>query len=494
MTRSFRDVLALRFALITTAGMALCVLATFLALRAILDAELDASILNVASIQAAALTDARTGEMHFHEWDLTPQEAESVRPLVRYAQVWSAGGESLLRSRYMLDDLPVDPVALTAASAGDIVWREADFEAYPVRSVYYPLVRLGHLHHEHVLQVAAPLDARNAMLRRVGVFGVVMVLLTAVASILGGRWLATRAIRPVTEIIEQAEGMGGGTLRRRISAWADTREYERLVQVLNTMLSRIEESFESQRRFTADASHELRTPLTALRGELELALRRERPGEEYREVLRSAHEEVLHLGRIVEGLLTLARSDAGAFRLRREPAALEVPVREALERAAPEAGRQGVVVEAHLEPIQGSVDPGLFLQLVANLLGNAIRHAGPDGRVRITLAAGGGSAVLEVEDSGPGLPPGAGARVFDRFWRGDPSRTPAVSGQGTGLGLAIVKVIAEAHGGRVSAEDGSPLGGARLRVELPLDSGERGGRGARSVAAGSVVPEATSSI
>ncbi len=471
MTRSFRDVLAIRFALITTAGMALCVAATFVVLRAILDSELDSSILNVASIQAAALTDAETGEMHFHEWDLTPQEAESVRPLVRYAQVWSAEGESLLRSQYMVRDLPVDPAALRAASAGEITWREADFEAYPVRSVYYPLVRLGQAHHEHVLQVAAPLEARNAMLARVGVFGVIMVLLTALASILGGRWLAARAIRPVTEIIEQAEGMGAGTLRRRISAWADTREYERLVQVLNTMLERMEESFETQRRFTADASHELRTPLTALRGELELALRRERDGEEYREVLRSAHEEVLHLGRIVEGLLTLARSDAGAFRLQREPADLAEVVGEAVERSAGEARRSGVTLEYDASgPVRGAFDDGLIVQLAANLVQNGVRFAGEGGTVRVSVTGRNGQAELTVEDSGPGIPAEAGDLVFQRFWRGDPSRTQGNGVQGTGLGLAIVRVVAEAHGGSATVSNDSPLGGARFRVHLPLQA------------------------
>jgi two-component system, OmpR family, sensor kinase len=475
MSHSFRDLLALRFAAITAVGMALCVAATFLVLRHILDGELNASVLNVASIQAAALTDEESGDMHFHEWELTPEEAASIQELVRYAQVWSGQGESLLRSRYLIRDLPMSPEALRAAAGGELVWREADFDGTPIRSVFYPLVRLGHLHDEHVLQVAAPLTTRNAMLRRVLVFGFVMVLLTALAGLLGGRWLAGRAIRPVTAIIDQAEGMGGGTLRRRISAYADTREYQRLVQVLNTMLDRIQASFEAQRRFTADASHELRSPLTAMRGEMELALRREREPDEYREVLRSAHEEVLRMGRIVDGLLTLARSDAGAIRLRREPVDLADRVRDALERARGEADRLGVALELQASmPLPGALDAGLMGQLVWNLVQNAVRHAGPGGRVRVGVgreeAGNGGppAAVITVEDTGPGLPPGSEEQVFERFWRGDPSRTHDGGGEGSGLGLAIVKVIAEAHGGTVSADNGSELGGARFRARIPL--------------------------
>jgi len=472
MTRSFRDLLAVRFALITTAGMGVLVLATFLVLRHILDAELNANILNVASIQAAAVTDQESGEMHFHEWDLTPEEAQSIQELVRYAEIWSADGVSLLRSRYMTGHLPTDPEALRSAAAGELVWREADFEGTPVRSVFYPLVRLGDLHHEHVLQVAAPLDTRNAMLRRVLALGGVLILLTAVGSLLGGRWLAERAVRPVTAIIDEAEAIGVGTLRHRISAYADTREYQRLVQVLNMMLDRIHAAFESQRRFTADASHELRSPLTAMRGELELALRKERSPEEYRAVVESAREEVVRLGRIVEGLLTLARSDSEGIQPRLARSDLREPVDEAIERVLPDAKRHGVsVTRVGPSPVPGLFDPDLVGQMVWNLVQNAVRYSGPGATVQVSVHSEGGFARIRVEDSGPGLPHGCEERVFERFWRADPSRTHGEGDEGIGLGLAIVKVIAEAHGGEVRASNRASGGGARFEVLLPGLSG-----------------------
>ena len=494
MKRSFRDLLAIRFALITTAGMALLVLGSWLALREILDAELDASIMNVASIQAAALTDQDSGVMHFHEWDLTPDEAASIRDLVRYAEVWSSEGASLLRSRYMTESLPFEVGALRSASDGDLVWREARFQGSEIRSVFYPLVRMGHLHEQHVLQVAAPLGTRNAMLRRVLLLGVGLVGLTAVGSLLGGRWLAERAVRPVAAIIDEAEAIGTGTLRHRISAYSDTREYERLVQVLNTMLDRIQAGFDSQRRFTADASHELRSPLTAMRGELELALRRERPPEEYRAVLGSAREEVMRMSRIVEGLLTLARSDSGAIQPRLARTELGEIATEVAGRAEAEAAERGVKIETLTPvPIPGVWDGDLVVQAAWNLVHNAIRFSPRGGTVRVSTSqsapgvpvpaapsispergfpatppAEQREALLTVEDSGPGLPVGSEERVFDRFWRGDPSRTPGQDGDGTGLGLAIVQVIAEAHGGRVTAGRSSSLGGARFELHLPL--------------------------
>jgi len=307
---SFRSRLALRATIVVTVGLSVLCFGTAFALRVLLDREVDASILSVASIQAASLADGPTGEMHFHEWDLTPEEAVSVRDLVQYAQVWDENGVSLLRSQYMAGDLPVDPEALGQASAGDLVWSRQEFDQTPVRTLFYPLARLGAAHEGHVLQVAAPLEQRNAILRRAVLFFCTLTLLMAVATYAGSWWLAGSAVRPIHAVIDQAEEIGARSLDRRIQAYAETIEYRRLVQVLNTMLDRLQAAFEAQRRFTADASHELRSPLTAMRGEIEVALRRDRTDEEYRDVLRSTLEEVARLSRTSEELLTLARSDA----------------------------------------------------------------------------------------------------------------------------------------------------------------------------------------
>ena len=484
MARSFRGLLALRFGFLAATGMSLCVLITWFAFRHMLDTELNASILNVASIQAAAVTDHAEGVMRFHEWELTPDEATSVVELIRYAQVWDESGASLLRSRYMVRDLPTDPEALERAAAGELVWRTAEFGGYRIRSVFYPLVRLGDLHDQHVLQVAAPLETRDTMLRRVAGFGVGLVLLTALGGMLGGRWLASRTLRPVNAIIRQAEEVGAANLAHRISAYADTAEYERLVMVLNTMLDRIQGSFEAQRRFTADASHELRTPLTSLRGEIELALRRDRDPDDYRETLESALEEVLRMGGIVEGLLTLASADAGAIELQREPLELGALAAEAVARARGGSGESGGPVGSEAPSVEvvtplggppdgvtGAFDGRLMVQAIGNLVTNAVRFAGPSGQVRVTVGSRGEVGIVSVEDSGPGLAPGEAERAFQRFWQADPSRSPEGTAPGVGLGLSIVEAIVRVHGGSVRAGRSRDLGGAEFRIEIPLGAG-----------------------
>ena len=472
MSRSFRFQLAARFTGAMTAAVAMIALASLLVLRSVLDRELNASILDVASIQAASVTDSPDGEMHFHEWQLTPEEAASVRDLIRYAQVWSESGRSLLRSQFMIEDLPLDREALARAGAGELVWREQDFDAVPIRSLYYPLARLGSAHERHVLQVAAPLVAHHQMAERLAMFFAGVTLVVALASFGGSWWLAGRSLRPVHEITDQAEAIGGRSLDRRIDAYADTREYRRLVEVLNTMLARIQGAFEAQRRFTADASHELRSPLTALRGEIEVALRRDRDAAEYRRVLESALEEIERLSRITEGLLTLARADAGALRAGTEPRDVGEVARQVVERLRPKAEAKGITLSLEAREATGSrADPGLLSQVVWNLADNAIRFTPAGGVVDVSLGRVGGMLEVAVTDTGPGLGPQP-ELLFQRFYRADASRTPEGETAGTGLGLAIVRSIVQAYGGRIEAENLAE-GGTRVAAWLSIEAPDR---------------------
>lgn len=471
MTHSFRARLARRFTVVMGVATALLAVAGYLALRVVLDRQINASLSSIASIQAATLTGDPTGEMRLHEWDLTPQEATSLRDLNRYVQVWSESGESLVRSRALPRDLPLDPTSLSRALNGEITWHEDAFGGTPLRSLYYPLGRMGPEHDLHVLQVAAPLQARDRTLSFARAFLAGVFVVVTAGTFLGSWWLGNRAIQPVHEIIDQSEAIGGGTLGRRISAHADSQEYERLVAVLNTMLDRVDSAFESQRRFTADASHELRSPLTALRGELELALRRERSPEEYRRVIGSALEETERLSDLAANLLTLARSDAGVIEPRWTPIDLRERVADTIDRIANQAEGKSIEIVQHASgPVPALCDPGLVDRLAWNLLDNAIKFTTPGGRVEVDVRPQDGHVVLEVSDTGPGLRPGTEEKIFQRFQRGDISRGPV---EGTGLGLAIVKVVAEAHGGTVTA-DNRRTGGARFRVTLPTDG--RGGR------------------
>jgi two-component system OmpR family sensor kinase len=275
-------------------------------------------------------------------------------------------------------------------------------------------------------------------------------------------------VRPVHEIIDQAEAIGAGSLDRRIGAYADTQEYRRLVEVLNTMLSRIQYAFDAQRRFTADASHELRSPLTVIRGEIELALRRQRSPEEYRRVLESSLEEVVRLSRITEDLLTLARSDAETPRTTGEPVRCAEVARRILGRFQGAVQDKGLDLAVDIPPeLDAPLDPVLLSQVIWNLVDNAVKFTPAGGRIGVVLSHGHGVVEFSVTDSGPGLGPEP-ARVFDRFFRADEVRTPGEETSGTGLGLAIVRALVEGQGGEVGAEN-LPEGGARVFARLPVE-------------------------
>jgi len=488
--RTFRFQLAARMAASVTVGLTVIGALSYVAMRNSLDRQIDASLMNIASIQAASVTSAPSGEMEFHEWALTPDEAASVLDLNRYAQIWTTDGRSLLRTRYLTRDLPLDREALADAGQGRLVWAEQRLGDVPVRSLYYPLVRLGSAHFQHVLQVAAPLVARNATLRRLALLLLGFIVVASAGTFAGGWWLAARVVKPVADIIDQTEDIGARTLGRRIDARADTREYQRLVQVLNTMLGRLDHAFDAQRRFTADASHELRSPLTALQGELELALRRERSPEEYRRVIASGLEEAQRLARTAEDLLTLARADAGVLR----PRLREGNLAEVVERTCERLRGRAEAKEIRLVFRDGSSGPALIdgemvQRLAYNLIDNAVKYTPAGGEVAVSVlpAPGIPGAELRVEDTGPGLPEPQLGLLFDRFYRADGSRTPIDGVGGTGLGLSIAQAIAAAHGATITAAN-RESGGARFVVTFPIVAGTSESSAAAPVAAR---PEAT---
>jgi two-component system OmpR family sensor kinase len=466
-TVSFRFLLAVRVTLALTGAVTAVALLSYFALRQTLDRELEASMMAVASIQAATVTADPSGEMHFHEWELTPEEASSVRDLIRYLQIWNTDGESLLRTSHISEDLPLDTVALARAGEGELAWTNGTFEGMPIRALYYPLERMGDLHIQHVLQVAAPMEARNRMLRKAALLIFFIVVTAAAAAFPGGWWLAGRAVDPVDTIVDQAEAITAGSPRRTIDAYADTWEYKRLVQVLNRMLARLQAAVDAQRRFTADASHELRTPLTVLRGELEVALRRERTPEEYTRVIRTSLEEAERLSRLAEDLMTLTRSEAGAQRLQLAEGDLAERARNAVSRLSGQAhGKEIEIVGPASEVVRAEFDPDLMDRVLWNLLSNAIKFTPVGGRVEVTVQEEGDGVALQVADTGPGIPPDQLDRVFDRFFRIDEVRTSGGETSGTGLGLAIVKAIVDLHGGEVVASNGTG-GGTIFRVTLP---------------------------
>jgi two-component system OmpR family sensor kinase len=288
----------------------------------------------------------------------------------------------------------------------------------------------------------------------------------ALASI-AGYVLAGLSLRPVESMRRRAAAISAETPGERLPVPQTRDEVERLGETLNEMLVRIEEAFQRERDFVADAGHELRTPLALLRTELELALRHARSAQELREAVRSSSEEVDRLAQLAEDLLLIARSDRGKLDLQLETletADLLNSVASRFEWRAQENGRPLRAVRSSGFQVRG--DRLRLEQALANLVENALRHG--DGEVRLQAAPIDGLVELHVTDEGQGFPPQFLGRAFERFARADGAR----AGSSAGLGLSIVRVIAEAHGGsaHIANNDG---GGADAWIALPSAAGAR---------------------
>jgi two-component system OmpR family sensor kinase len=284
-------------------------------------------------------------------------------------------------------------------------------------------------------------------------------------------WLASRVLAPVDALAEAVAAVHPSDLSARLDESRAPDELAGLARAFNASLGRIEEAFARQVRFTADASHELRTPLAVIRTQVELAMRAPRTAIEYRETLEACLRAVERMGGLVEGLLTLARSDASDAAAPRPQVALDELVEDQAEFLRPLAEAADVELDFTLEPAQVRGDPRLLGDAVRNLIDNGVRYNHRGGRVDVALASEGLSAVLRVRDTGQGIPPESREQVFERFHRLDDARSRDHGG--AGLGLAIVRSIVEAHGGSVSVESSAGQG-STFTVRLPVANGVGG--------------------
>ena len=285
-----------------------------------------------------------------------------------------------------------------------------------------------------------------------------------------GYQIARQGIRPVEEIAATARRITSSHLGERIMAEGYPYELAALALTFNNMLEGLESSFERISRFSADIAHDLRTPVNNIRGEAEVALARARTIDEYRDALESSLEEAVRLSDLISNLLFLARAESPLTHLRLESidvAELLQGLREYYDASAADAGVVLTSAEPR-QPVFAELDRTLIQRAVGNLVSNAVAHTPEGGTVAIKTHSEAASVFIEVSDTGVGIPPDALPRVFDRFYRVDPSRSKASGG--TGLGLSIVQGIVQLHRGNVQIAS-RPGTGTRVTLCLPTRQG-----------------------
>ncbi|MBE0599267.1 MAG: heavy metal sensor histidine kinase [Desulfuromonadales bacterium] len=341
----------------------------------------------------------------------------------------------------------------------------------PLRLLSFPVIEDSHL--VDIIQVG---ESQAVMAHTLGDLRQTFLVFSPLALlilIVGGWYLAGQALAPMARMARAARQVTAENLSQRLPVEHPGDEIAMLAENVNAMLARLEESFRRIRQFSGDASHELRTPLAILRGETEVTLRWARDPEEYRRTLESNLEEISRMGRIIEDLLTLAKSDAGELPLEIRELSLSDLLQELYLQGNTLGESRSIAVKLRLEvteEIRIRGDELRLRQMFLNLIANGIKYTPPGGEVEICLAVRQEEAVVSVHDTGIGIPPEHLPHIFDRFYRIDKARNRADGG--TGLGLAISKGMVEAHAGRITVAS-TPGKGSTFTVFLPLQGPER---------------------
>jgi heavy metal sensor kinase len=371
----------------------------------------------------------------------------------KYLQVRDEKGNWLFRSSRMIEENPDLPAASSLPKAGLI--SEFHQGIHQVRTLSYPIT----VHGEHYsVQTGIALDKSIALLAsfrtKLSLFAPILILLAT----LGGHAMSRKALFPVARLAAEVQRINDRNLDIRLPVSKAKDEISDLSRTLNQMLERIDKAFASVRAFTGNASHELRTPISLLRTEIEVALYRPRKAEEYRSTLGLLHDETMRMTDLVENLLSLARTDAGAETITLTP----IDLRQLLRRLAGTwksvMDQAGLVfaVEIPNERVIVLGDEDSMHRLFSILLENAAKFTPSGGSIRIATTVRESRVVFSAKDSGLGIAPEHKQHIFDRFYRVVPvGGSPA---KGSGLGLALAKWIAERHGTELKVESEPGIG------------------------------------
>ena len=452
-----RTKLMLWTSLVLAASLAAAFLWVHVGLRSVLEAKNDAFLERKAAELLAVVAER-------HADGASELEAEIRREVLAYE---AEGLVVVVRSpgNVLVAPTSEKAAALSQRLAGLEIGRRPVTLLLDERGERYRAFRadLGQRERGHSLDLGLSLAETESTLsqfdRRVAAGGLAFLVL----AVLGGLFLSRQALRPVALSIRTARGLNPQNLSARLPRTGSGDELDELAGTINDLLDRLAAYQGQVIRFTADASHELRSPLGAMRAAVDVALQNSRTEQEYRDVLSSLGEQCERLTALVNGLLLLARADAGEVGLKRETVDLRALVDEVVEMYEPLAEERGVrlTVDATL-PVKTLGDSSRLRQLVTNLVDNAIKFTRSGGCVTLRVERDEGQAKLIVTDTGEGIPKVHLPFVFDRFYRVSSAR----SAGGYGLGLSICRWIVEAHGGSIEAasENGS---GTTFTVLLP---------------------------
>ena len=456
-SQSFRTRLTLQWLLVFGVLLSLALTAVYFGMRQSLYHSLEDALRTLAGTEVASSMDGL--QVHLHPIDSTA--IINSHHIEKFVQILTPDYTVINQSNQLLSREPlVSREIAQTAFAGRAVLTEVTLNGERGLGLSVDAYR------QYVFVVAVPLSDIEDMLATLRRTLLIVGLIALLATGLVGYRLATLALRPVDLMTQRAQLIGRDHLKARLAEPVTDDELSRLAHVLNEMLDRLYQIIESHQQFAADASHELRSPLTSLRSRLEVALRRTRSAEEYRQVILDCLSEVEQLAQLAEDLLDLARSDAQQLTLDLSEIGLHPLIAAEITRLQPLAeSRKVKILENVSDSLTVIADETRLRRVLHNLLSNAIHYNKPDGgEVVVRAGNNAGDVWIEICDNGIGLDTEQQQRIFERFWRADKARSIRVGG--AGLGLAICHEIVRAHGGQINVTSNAGRG-TTFRLSLP---------------------------
>jgi heavy metal sensor kinase len=426
--------------------------------------QLDSSLHRDVETVEGALSADPGGALQISSREGEADEGELDRGY--FLEVWSADGKLLYRTE-QLHGQALGPVPTGGAGSGR---QSAHSIRLPSGMRLRSISRVHHLATGNAVVVRLAVSEEPlwhefwAMVTVLGIGLPATVILVAFT----GYLVAARALKPVDSMAQRAAQITAEQLNERLQIVNPNDELGKLGAAFNAALARLERSFDQLRRFTADASHELRTPLTAIQSVGEVSLRMPGDVSYYRDTIGSMLEETNRLTQLVDSLLTMARADAGRVQLHRSDVNLFQVVSETvgLLEVLAEEKQQDIQIDGN-RSITVEADRTILRQALVNVIHNAVKYSPASGGIRIRIREAELDAIVEVLDSGPGIPREHRERIFERFYRIDKSRTRV--GGGAGLGLSIAQWAVVMHGGKIEVEcETGP--GAVFRIYLPKNA------------------------
>lgn len=386
------------------------------------------------------------------------------KPKGKFIQIIDASGKIGAKMNDIeTETIPVSFNTMERALKGEAVYETVENVNPRLRMLTLPILENKKV--TSIVQVGSSLADFDETMRKLLIIMIIGIPTSIGATIILGYFMAKKSLRPVDQIRRAAVKISSSNLDERIDIKGRKDELSRLAETFNAMINRLKEAFQRVNQFSIDVSHELKTPLTILKGETEVALRKERANEEYKKLLESNLEEIDRMSRIIDDLLLLSKADSKDMKLNVENISLRDLLADVCMNMKVVAANKGVDLAVNeLADVRFIGDELKLRRMLLNIIENGIKYTHQGGVVSVTSSTDDGYAFITVKDNGVGISKDDLKYIFDRFYRADRSRKRE---SGSGLGLSISKWIAEAHKGSIEVES-QLSAGSQFSIKLPL--------------------------